>query len=443
MRTLPKRFTAPAPDPVPPAETATVAPGAAGSPLRLPKAAPVASDWPGRDLLDSPMLARVLLAAWGGDAGIVVPACPGAGKSRLVALLAGALAHRVGLRVAVAAQTREQCAELARRIAAVSDRVSMIVSGGGKKPVTVDGIRTVAGRSVRWQYSIGGEILVGTAARWLYVDPSMAAADVVLIDEAWQCTYADLGALGALARQVVCVGDPGQVAPVVTGSTERWDGQATGPHQPAPDALIAAHGKAITVHQLTNSWRLGPQTCALLSEHFYPQMPFTSRRPDETVISPDGSELPEIVARPTEALHGPTDPALMGALAARVRELTWHDYQRGTQRTALSARDIAVVVPHVAQAGAVRAILSDMPDVLVGTVNGLQGLERPAVVALHPMAGYRSVEPFALDPGRLCVTLSRHRAHLSILTDPFTPSLLDEATDDPQALRARAVLAAL
>ena len=85
------------------------------------------------------------------------------------------------------------------------------------------------------------------------------------------------------------VGDPGQVAPVVTGSTERWEGQASGPHQPAPAALLAAHGEAITVHELTNSWRLGPQTCALVSQHFYPQMPFTSRRPDEAVIAPDGT----------------------------------------------------------------------------------------------------------------------------------------------------------
>ena len=264
------------------------------------------------------------------------------------------------------------------------------------------------------------------------------------LDEAWQCTYADLGALGALARQVVCVGDPGQVAPVVTGSTERWEGQASGPHQPAPAALLAAHGEAITVHELTNSWRLGPQTCALVSAHFYPQMPFTSRRPDEAVIAPDGTVLPEIVARPTEARNGPTDPALLTALAERVRELTWHDYRRGGRCEALTAQDIAVVVPHVAQAGAVRALLADMPDVLVGTVNALQGLERPAVVALHPMAGYRSAESFALDAGRMCVTLSRHRAHLTILTDPATAPLLDAAADDdPQAEQARAVLAAL
>jgi len=154
--------------------------------------------------------------------------------------------------------------------------------------------------------------------------------------------------------------------------------------------------------------------------------------------------LPEIVARPTEARNGPTDPALLTALAERVRELTGHDYRRGGRCEALTAQDIAVVVPHVAQAGAVRALLAGMPDVLVGTVNALQGLERPAVVALHPMAGYRRAESFALDAGRMCVTLSHHRAHLTILTDPATAPLLDAAAaHDPQAEQARAVLAAL
>lgn len=433
MRRLPTRLAA---------NDAAAHAGAANveEPSCPPVAASVAvQQWPGRELLDEPMLARVLLAAWSGEGCTVVPACPGAGKSRLIALLAGALAHRVGLRVAVAAQTREQAAELARRISAVSDRASLIVAGSGRNPVTVNGVRTVTGRSVRWTRASGGEILIGTAARWLYVDPNLGGADVLLVDEAWQATYADLGALGALARQVVCVGDPGQVAPVVTGCTQRWEHQPTGPHQPAPAALLAAHGEAITVHELTNSWRLGPRTCALVSKHFYPQMPFASRRPDEAVIAPDGEVLPEIVSRPIAASHGPTDPVLLNALAARVRELTWHRVARGGTTVALTPSDIAVVVPHVAQAGAVRALLADVPGVLIGTVNALQGLERTAVVALHPMAGYRSAESFALDAGRMCVTLTRHRAHLTILTDPATASLLT-ASDDPQAPAALAVL---
>lgn len=440
MRTLPKRFTAPDDDPV---TTASTAPPL-HQPTPSPVTVPTAPSWPGHELLDSPLLARVLLAAWGGDPATVVPACPGAGKSRLVALAGHALADGVGLRVAVAAQTREQAAELARRITALSDRAALIVSTQAKKRNAVAGVRTIAGRSVRWTHASGGEILIATTARWLYADPAVLSADVLLVDEAWQCTYADLGALGALARQVVCVGDPGQVAPVVTGSTARWADNPTGPHVPAPTALLAAHGEAVTVYELTNSWRLGPQTCALLSQHFYPQMPFTSRRPDEAVVAPHGTVLPEIQCHRVEADHGPTDPKLLAAIANRVRELTWHGYRRDGETVSLTGADIAVVVPHVAQAGAVRALLAGVPGVLVGTVNALQGLERPAVVALHPMAGYRTPEPFALDAGRMCVTLSRHRAHVSVLVDQATEAVLGAAGgSDPQVVQAGQVVSAL
>lgn len=69
----------------------------------------------------------------------------------------------------------------------------------------------------------------------------------MVVDEAWQATYADLGALGAFAPQVVCVGDPGQIDPVVTGATRRWADTPTGPHLPAPVALLAAHHDAVSV----------------------------------------------------------------------------------------------------------------------------------------------------------------------------------------------------
>lgn len=405
----------------------------------------LAVDYPGSELKDSPNLARILLAVWRADPAVCIPACPGAGKSRLVSLLASALAHRAGLRIAVAAQTREQALELAHRITAISDRAALIVASSQRRRGAPDlGVPTVGGRDVRWTHTSGGEILIGTAARWLYVDPNAASADVILVDEAWQATYGDLGALGALATQVVCVGDSGQIAPVVTGSTARWEGRANGPHQPAPAALIDTHGDAITVHELANSWRLGPYTCGLLSEHFYPDMPFTSRRPDEAVIDTAGAVLPEIVCHTIAVKHGPNDPALLDAVAQRVRELTWHSYRRDGSTQPLTAADIAVVVPHVAQAGAIRALLNGMPDVLVGTANALQGLERRAVVAVHPLAGYRTAEQFALDRGRMCVTLSRHRAHVTVFTDASSAAVLHAAArTDPDAAHAAAVLADL
>ena len=58
------------------------------------------------------------------------------------------------------------------------------------------------------------------------------------------------------------------------------------------------------------------------------------------------------------------------------------------------------------------------------------------MVAVHPLAGYRTAEPFALEGGRMCaVTLWRHRAHLTLLTTT--------ASGDPDAAEALSVLSAL
>jgi hypothetical protein len=37
---------------------------------------------------------------------------------------------------------------------------------------------------------------LATTARWLFSEPDQTGADVLIVDEAYQCTYADLGALG-------------------------------------------------------------------------------------------------------------------------------------------------------------------------------------------------------------------------------------------------------
>jgi len=134
---------------------------------------------------------------------------------------------------------------------------------------------------------------------------------------------------------------------------------------------------------------------------------------------------------------GHHDPALPAAAAARVRELlqssvhTADSAGSGAGRV-LGARDVAVITPHVGQASAVAAHLSDLPEVLVSTANAAQGLEREAVVVVHPLAGYRATPSFSTDLGRLCVALSRHRAHASVIFDPATPAVLARAQrEDP------------
>lgn len=392
-----------------------------------PPSAP-GSAWPGQAILDTPETARVLYAAWSGDPAVVVPSPPGAGKTRLVALLAAALAHRAELRVGIAAQTREQAVEIARRVGHLTGRGRLVWAAKDPKPDS-GGTAVVSGTAVRFPAE-GGGILIATTARWLFSDPTTVGCDLMIVDEAWQATYADLGALGAHAGQVVCVGDPGQIDPVVTGETSRWRTLAAGPHVPAPQALLAAHGDAIGVVTLRHTWRLGPVTTALIQPAFYPDLPFTSRRPPEHLADPDGSALPEIAHQPLTVTAGPGDPALVAACAERARALLGATVTtvRGTRP--VTAEDLAVVCAHVTQAAAVRATLADHPEVLVGTANQLQGLERPAVVVMHPLAGYRDATAgFCGDTGRACVMLTRHRAHLSVVLDDRTRDVL-AATDN-------------
>jgi hypothetical protein len=59
--------------------------------------------------------------------------------------------------------------------------------------------------------------------------------------------------------------------------------------------------------------------------------------------------------------------------------------------------------------------------------NQAQGSEREAVVVIHPLVGYREAPTFAVDTGRLCVALSRHRGHASVVLDTSTDDVLRRA----------------
>jgi AAA domain-containing protein len=423
MRTLPGSGSPLAPSgPVAPS-----AARAAASPTQCPHPS-LATGWTASAIMDDPITAGVLHSAWSGDS-LVAPAPPGSGKTRLVGLLAASLAERAKLRVGIAAQTRDQAVELARRLGGLGHPGVLAWSVSQPTPELPSPARCGKGAAVRFPPS-GGGVIVATTARWLVSDPARLSCDVMIVDEAWQATYADLGALGAFAGQVVCVGDPGQIDPVVTGQVGRWQGSATAPNLPAPDALLAAHGDAISVVQLRHTWRLGPETTALIQPVFYPDLPFTSRRPDEYLVDAAGQRMPEVAAHRVQACGGPGDPVLVTACADLARSLLGRPLVTSEGSRLVEADDLAVVTAHVGQSAAVRALLADLPGVLVGTANQLQGLEREAVVALHPLAGYREPSNFGTDLGRACVMLSRHRAHLALVVDAATREVLSGPEPD-------------
>jgi AAA domain len=376
-----------------------------------------------------PTIAAALFAAWSGDPAVVVASPPGAGKTRLVVHLAEQLHRRAQLKIAIAAQTRSQALDVANRTVAIGGRVGLLGSRESHRPEVLDRHATYL-QGVAQLRSWRG-IVVATTARWLWVNEREYTADVIIVDEAWQMTYADLGGLGPLSAQIVLVGDPGQIAPVVTGDSRRWRDWSAGPQRAAPEALLAAYPDSVTRLQLAHTWRLGPVTTALIQPAFYADLTFDSVRPPRRVLL-EGTSLPELSIREVQPLAGPGDPILAEAAAARVAELLDAGEvvdQDGTARS-LTSDDLAVITPHVEQAGAIAARLSEYPRVLIGTANQAQGLEREAVVVIHPLAGYREAPAFATDPGRLCVALSRHRAHATVVLDVDTDAVLRQAQAD-------------
>ncbi len=403
------------------------APAPAAAPANAAPAQPVAV----AEHLRNPILAQALFAVWIGDAAVVIDSPPGAGKTHLITHLAHQLHTRAGMTVAIAAQTRAQAVDVAGRTAATGAPTVLQVDTSKGRPRHLDPVVRIASPRT---LQPGAGVIVATTARWLWMPQNRRVHfDVLLIDEAYQLTFADLGALGSLADQFVLVGDPGQIDPVVTGETRRWDHAVTGPHLPAPQALLAAHGADTVQLRLPQTWRLGPNTTELLAP-LYPTLPFTSARPPRQ-LTRNGGPLPEYGAIAVPATGGTADTGVILAVTQTVRELlatTTLNTPDGSWR--LTAADVAVITPHVEQAALAAAALADLPDLFVGTINQAQGLEREAVVAIHPLLGHDMAETFALDLGRLCVALSRHRTHLSVITDQRTPALLADALrDNPHA----------
>jgi hypothetical protein len=114
------------------------------------------------------------------------------------------------------------------------------------------------------------------------------------------------------------------------------------------------------------------------------------------------------------------DPEIVDSICELVARLAQRRPQVRCERSAswtdLDPRRIAVGVSHNDQKDILRVRLAAMGHsaVVVDTANKLQGLEFDFVIAWHPLAGLPDPDEFHLDPGRLCVLLTRHR-HACIL----------------------------
>jgi hypothetical protein len=108
---------------------------------------------------------------------------------------------------------------------------------------------------------------------------------------------------------------------------------------------------------------------------------------------------------------------------------------------ALDADDIGIVSTHNQMNTAITSSLTgSTKKIRVTTPERWQGLERPVMIAVHPLSGVSIPSSFDLETGRLCVMASRHQSACIIVTrDHVGETLVTKLPSGDHALGANDV----
>lgn len=360
----------------------------------------------------------------------VAPA--GGGKSYAIGTAVRA-ARDLDLRVAVATPTNEQAFALVSGIAErlTDETVTFVPASTVTLPTEHRRPNTVE-REAR---NTGADsILVGTLSKLgdAFGRGSLRPVDLLLVDEAYQANAVHYYMVGDLAPRHLLMGDSGQLAPFTTApAADRWRGLDEDPLLTAVEVLLRNHPDSAEF-RLPISRRLDPRAIPV-ARTFYPGHEFAAAvKPGvrELVLAgatgPRENRFLDAVldhAAPSGWAHLElpesavltADPEAIETIVALVRRLFERKPRVRCERHRswgeLRSDQVAVAVSHNDQKALLRMALDDagFQNVVVNTANKLQGLTFEVVLAWHPLAGLLEVDDFHIDPGRLCVMLTRHR----------------------------------
>lgn len=382
-----------------------------------------AAELPETGLVPGSPFAKALYRAWRGDPVVIVDSPPGAGKTTLVVNLAAELRERAGLKVVVATPTNRGGSDIADRIAESSGAEGTVVTGGRSMKPT-QGVRYV--RPMDMYKQENNPVVVRTIASCSLQPPE---CDVLIVDEAYQSTFADVAAAATMTEQVVMVGDPGQIGPVVSVDTRLWDGRKYAPHHRAPEVFVD-HPEAVTL-QIDGSYRLGQDTIDAISPLY--DFKFRSLCDQRTVgdhAEVERLELPNFDQTDgLDVLRTLADTA--ASFIGQTITVTRPDGQ--TESAEAGQSDIAVVAAHNSQVNAISSMLAavELDGIYVGTADKMQGGQWDIVIALDPFTGIEELSPHHLSLGRLCVMASRHATHLTWAYSTGWRDALDQALPKP------------
>jgi hypothetical protein len=391
-----------------------------------------------------------------GNDRILVDSPPGAGKTYLVEAMAAKAIVDAHWRVGVGTTTRNQRNDLALRFRRRFPTIPIQVLLKSDEPPPNDLVAANVPTINRVNHlGRNAGVVISTVHRHFYtVDRVQPGArglyDLIIADEAYQVQYRNGGLpLDALARNRLMVGDPGQISPFTELDTEIYES--------AVDRILAAlptevlrNGSVNDVMKIDTSRRLPPDTVAIIQPALYPNHPFKAISTDaerriafanpgirrDSVdraldLVADGASIVAIQL-PDAGFEIEVDDDIAN-LAVEIAERI----HKRRARWIHEARDINInsdifyMDSHVNSVTNTQTRLASKAISLrADTPNVIQGQETLISIVKHPLSSMQEADPFHLDPGRLCVMLSRHKLACVILVRGDITTVLDDYQHD-------------
>lgn len=381
--------------------------------------------------------------------GVVTLAVAGAGKTEL-SVKTAAKAREKQHSVMICSPTNEQVFALVLRLSAAmpTENITYVPASSIVVPHEIfarpNVIVAAAAQVHEAAVIIGTFDKLGDAASRGYLHE----VDLLIADESFQADSGRYYAVAALARTHLLVGDPGQLSPFATVDATMWRGLSEDPLQTAV-GVLTRHYPTTPVHRLPITRRLDSRAVPVVTS-FYPGHPFGAAvlpgvRQLRLINGVSGITRMQALDRALDmaARDGwahielpdsqvlTADPETIDLIVALVDRLNQRSPEVRCERdqswTSLGPERIAVGVSHNDQKDHLRVRLDNAgyPNIVVETANKLQGVEFDLVIAWHPLAGLPDPDGFHLDPGRLCVLLTRHRHACIVVGRAGDRALLD------------------
>ena len=370
---------------------------------------------------------------------------PGSGKSTVGGEMIIDLVEQ-GKKVGVTANSHKVIGELLAKAADAAERRGLSISIGQRcsrdaGPTFGDAIPYYDNGDVCAALAAGSVQVVG-GTTWLWAREEMTASvDVLFIDEAGQMSLADAVAASPAAANLVLLGDPQQL-----------DQPLQGVHPPGAERSVLGHvlGETQVMPDqyglfLDGSWRLHPSISAYTSEVFYAGRLHSHPGRERLVLNGVGLLSGAGIRFLTVNHSGHTSEAAeeVDAVAQLVQDLlssgaTYTDALGSVHQ--LDEQDVLIISPYNLQ---VNALLRELPEYRIGTVDKFQGQEAP--ISIYSMATSSGEQvphgmEFLYSLNRLNVATSRAQC-LALVA--CSPGLLKVRCRTPRQMRLANALARL